>query len=240
MNTSRAKEKSDEPVSMAAGFSERLQSLVEGLTQASFAKAAGISQAGLHKLLNGGEPNLGTLIALANAGDVGVEWLATGEGARARHGSSHGASLSSTETRGALGEFAMIPRYEVSASAGPGLVPLTEAVSESIAFRFDWLKDIGVSANNAAVLSADGDSMEPLIPNGALMLVDISIRDVRNGCIYVIVKDGDLLVKRVHRKLDDTIALISENTRYPPEIVSPEVLDKLHIVGRVRWVGRTI
>ena len=53
-------------------------------------------------------------------------------------------------------------------------------------------------------------------------------------------KDGDLLVKRVHRKVDGTISLISENTRYPPEEISPALLDKLHIVGRVRWVGRAI
>ncbi len=136
--------------------------------------------------------------------------------------------------------FELIPRYDVNASAGSGAVALTEIVSEEMAFRRDWLKEIGVSPQSAKLLSATGDSMEPLIPDGALMLIDSSIREVRNGCIYVIVKDGDLLVKRVHRKIDGSISLISENPRYDPEVISADFLDKLHIVGRVRWVGRSI
>jgi len=32
------------------------------------------------------------------------------------------------------------------------------------------------------------------------MLVDLSIHEVRDRCIYVSLKDGDLLVKRVHRR----------------------------------------
>ncbi|PPE80333.1 helix-turn-helix transcriptional regulator [Kaistia algarum] len=211
---------------------------MDGSTQAAFATDAGISQAGIHKLLHGGEPNLGTLIALAKAGGVSVEWLATGRGNRILADEEASALTASLTTH--LNEFAFVPRYEVSASAGHGLRPISEDISERVAFRADWLREIGVSAANAAVLTADGDSMEPLIPDGALMLVDVSIREVRNGCIYVIVKDGDLLVKRVHRKVDGTVSLISENVRYDPEIISADMLDKLHIVGRVRWVGRTI
>lgn len=221
----------------SSGFSERLRGLMAGSTQAAFAAAAGISQAGLHKLLHGGEPNLGTLIALAKAGSVRIEWLATGRGEKI-HDESAGKGLDPGTH--VVKDFAFVPRYEVSASAGPGLAPLVETVAEQIAFRADWLREMGIPQRSAAVLSADGDSMEPLIPDGALMLVDTSIRDVRNGCIYVIVKDGDLLVKRVHRRTDGTISLISENLRYPAEEISPEQLDKLHVVGRVRWVGRAI
>jgi len=227
------------PAPLEGGFSARLHALVEGRTQASFAAEAGISQGGLHKLLHGGEPNLATLIALAKAGGVSVEWLATGRGPRATE-AARPLDDAVSNSPAYLQEFAFIPRYEVRASAGPGLVPISEDISERVAFRADWLREIGVAAANAAVLTAGGDSMEPLIPDGALMLVDVSIREVRNGCIYVIVKDGDLLVKRVHRKVDGTISLISENTRYPPEEITPTLLDKLHIVGRVRWVGRTI
>jgi len=70
------------------------------------------------------------------------------------------------------------------------------------------------------------------------MLVDVSIREVRNGCIYVSVKGGDLLVKRVHRRASGTIALLGESTRDPPEEDSRGLLDTLRIVGRVRRVGR--
>jgi len=204
-----------------------------GASEAAFAEKANISQSGLNRILNGGLPSLDVLIAIAVAGGVNLEWLARGN-----DGLEVGSPAERLEIT--LPDFAFVPRYEVRASAGHGLVPVSEDISERVAFRADWLREIGVAAANAAVLTADGDSMEPLIPDGALMLVDVSIREVRNGCIYVIVKDGDLLVKRVHRRVDGTIALISENTRYPPEDISPALLDKLHIVGRVRWVGRAI
>lgn len=204
-----------------------------GDTEAAFADRANISKSGLNRILNGGLPSLDVLVAIADAGGVTLEWLARG-------GKDREAAIPAASTGVALPDFAFVPRYEVRASAGHGLVPVSEDISERVAFRTDWLREIGVAAANAAVLTAGGDSMEPLIPDGALMLVDVSIREVRNGCIYVIVKDGDLLVKRVHRRTDGTISLISENTRYPAEDISPAQLDKLHIVGRVRWVGRAI
>lgn len=203
----------------------------------------------LARYLSGADVPASILNEIAFATGLPVDWLVSGfEVSETQVLDRLGADRTNLSDRSdgsglspaLLGDFAMIPRYEVSASAGAGTVALTETASEQLAFRRDWLKEIGVSPAYAQMLSADGDSMEPLIPDGALMLIDTSIRDVRNGCIYVIVKDGDLLVKRVHRKLDGTISLISENPRYDPEVVSADFLDKLHIVGRVRWVGRTI
>ncbi|MBN8900202.1 MAG: helix-turn-helix transcriptional regulator, partial [Rhodospirillales bacterium] len=216
-------------------FHERLAALVdEAGGQAAFAGKAGISQSGLNRILQGGQPTLETLIAIASASGLGLEQLVTGGINQPPTAVSGVAAVLAGDV------FELVPRYDVTASAGSGAVALTEIVSEEMAFRRDWLKEIGVSPQSAKLLSATGDSMEPLIPDGALMLIDSSIREVRNGCIYVIVKDGDLLVKRVHRKIDGSISLISENPRYDPEVISADFLDKLHIVGRVRWVGRSI
>jgi transcriptional regulator with XRE-family HTH domain len=68
-----------EPPPELSGFAERLRSLVSVTTQAKFATAAGVSQAWLSELLAGGEPSMTTLIALAKAGRVSVQWLATGQ-----------------------------------------------------------------------------------------------------------------------------------------------------------------
>ena len=228
---------------------DRLRFAVELMPLSEMAQRINRSSKQLARYIAGSDIPTSVLGEIALATGLPVEWLISGfevseEQILARLGAGR-TNLSvlpdqSGSPASLLPDFAMIPRYEVSASAGAGTVALTETATEQLAFRRDWLKEIGVSPAFAQMLSANGDSMEPLIPDGALMLIDTSIREVRNGCIYVIVKDGDLLVKRVHRKIDGTISLISENPRYDPEIVSADFLDKLHIVGRVRWVGRTI
>lgn len=138
-------------------------------------------------------------------------------------------------------EFALLPRYSVSASAGSGLVALEEQEIERIAFRRDWLHEMGIDAREAGLVTASGDSMDPTIPDGAMMLVVRRHGEpVRSGFIYVLVLDGEVLVKRIMRNVDGTFDLISDNPLYPVQKVRQVDLDGLQIAGRVFWVGRKI
>lgn len=140
-----------------------------------------------------------------------------------------------------LREFALLPRYSVTASAGFGLVSAEEVEVERIAFRLDWLREIGLDPQQAGLLSASGDSMHPTIPDGALILVDRrENQPIRSGFIYVIVLDGEVLVKRISRNVDGTIDLISDNALYPVKAVRQVDFDRLTIAGRVFWVGRRL
>lgn len=63
------------------GFHDRLNHLLAREKSASaFARKAGLSQSGLHRIEAGGDPTLKTLVAIADAAGVTVQWLATGEG----------------------------------------------------------------------------------------------------------------------------------------------------------------
>jgi transcriptional regulator with XRE-family HTH domain len=63
------------------GFPDRLRSVIKrtGSTQAEFAKLAGTTQGWISDLLAGAEPSVPTLIALAKAGGVSLQWLAIGK-----------------------------------------------------------------------------------------------------------------------------------------------------------------
>lgn len=139
-------------------------------------------------------------------------------------------------------KFSLIPRYEVQASAGTGLAVLTEDVIDALAFRTDWLRRLGVDPGQAGLIQAFGDSMAPTIIDGALMLVDLrQDQPIRHGCIYVIFRDGDLIVKRIDRSTDDgTVELISDNKRYRKQTVSVGQLAEMRIPGRVVWVGTAL
>jgi len=110
-------------------------------------------------------------------------------------------------------------------------------------FSERWLRSLGLRPSATAAITVEGDSMTRPdgsgIPDGALALVDTAITadDVKTGCIYVIVRGDELLVKRVEHQLDGTVTLHSDNPRYSPERVPPDVMERLHIAGRVRWIG---
>ncbi|MBX5163116.1 helix-turn-helix transcriptional regulator [Rhizobium sp. NZLR5] len=82
--------------------------------------------------------------------------------------------------------------------------------------------------------------MEPTIRDGDILVVDTSITQVRDNAIYVIIYAGNVLVKRVHLKRENSQTLISDNERYPREDVPIEEVPDLHIAGRVMWFGRSI
>ncbi len=81
--------------------------------------------------------------------------------------------------------------------------------------------------------------MSPTIPDAALLIIDHSQSEVSNGCIMVINVGDDLLVKRVRRRLDGLIDLISDNPAYPPETIGADRIQQLRIVGRVVYFCRT-
>lgn len=138
--------------------------------------------------------------------------------------------------------FSLIARYQVSASAGSGLSVLDEEVIESLAFKTDWLRRIGIDPAQSGLIQAHGDSMSPTISDGALMLVDMrEDQPIRHGCIYVILRDGDLIVKRVDRSSGDgSVDLVSDNKRYKKQTVTIEELADMRIPGRVVWVGKAL
>lgn len=64
---------------------------------------------------------------------------------------------------------------------------------------------------------AVGESMEPGVRDGDALLVDTVDRTFRDFGIYVIEARGERLVKRVQRKFDGGLILISDSKMYPPE-----------------------
>ena len=79
--------------------------------------------------------------------------------------------------------------------------------------------------------------MEPNVRSGDLLLVDTTDRTFRDFGIYVIEARGERLVKRVQRKFDGSLILISDNTLYQPELIPADIAKEVRAVGRVIWRG---
>lgn len=137
-------------------------------------------------------------------------------------------------------DFTLVPVYDVTASAGHGASIDQERVDTQIAFRRDWVRREGLSSKGLAALRADGDSMEPTIRDGALLLIDSTQRKISNDGIYVLRYDDHLLAKRLQRQVDGTILVSSDNKTYQTVKVEHHQLGSLDIIGRVVWIGQKI
>ena len=131
-------------------------------------------------------------------------------------------------------DFVQVPRFEIAASAGGGAVVHSEQIVDNMAFRPEWLKtSLGMSPGNAAVISVVGDSMEPYLADGDLILIDTGINRIENDSVYVLQTGGSLLVKRVQRKFDGTVIVKSDNESYEPEVFRGDSVEYLKVVGRM-------
>lgn len=95
-------------------------------------------------------------------------------------------------------------------------------------------KIINFKSDEAYLVRARGDSMEPMIREDDLVVVR-KTTTADSGKIIVCVNNGEALIKRIHRS-GDTILLESFNDKYSPFIAS----DDFRIEGEVRGVFSTI
>lgn len=135
--------------------------------------------------------------------------------------------------------FVLVPRYDVAASMGNGSVIHSEQVVDHLAFREEWVRtELGAVPKNLILISAIGDSMEPTLRAGDLLLIDRSGDGVKQDAIYAFATNGELRVKRMQLKMDGSVVVKSDNQQYEPEILTSDQAATLHIVGRVVWSGR--
>jgi len=138
-------------------------------------------------------------------------------------------------------DFVLIPQYDVEAAAGAGRWPDREQVVNQLAFKAQWVRNVlGVAPDRLALITAAGDSMEPTIRHGDMLLIDLSVDRVKDDAIYLVEKWGQLIVKRVQRFISGKVVIRSDNPAYEEETVEANETHLLRIAGRVRWIARMI
>jgi phage repressor protein C with HTH and peptisase S24 domain len=208
-------------------FRQRLRLIMQQFGSiADLARAVGVSDNAIYKWVAGrGLPSTISLVNLAKAAGVSVEWLATGKGAAAKI---------KPETRPAeSAEFVSPPRDAIR--AGGKIIIQNPQIVDFLKFRPDWLqRTVGVDAKSLALIEAVGDSMAPTVDENDLVLVDLRQSRFKSDGVYVLCSGNDLSIKRIQRQPDGMLVIRSDNPAYQPATVAP---DSITLLGRVIWLA---
>jgi len=174
-------------------------------------------------------PSAIALGRIARATSRSVDWFVHGSEEASRPAQSGGEQSDQTDEE-------RIKLLDVVAGAGGGIDNDDSETERYFPFSRSRLQRLGIRPDKVRAHEVRGDSMEPTIMDRAIVLIDITMRDLVDGRIYSIQAPDGVRVKRIQRRFDNTILLISDNDeRYPPERLTREEAAQVQVLGRVFW-----
>lgn len=113
--------------------------------------------------------------------------------------------------------FIRVPFYDVRASAGHGAFVGDHVPTRHYAFDREWLAlHVGVPASRLALIPVAGNSMEPDLHDGDLVMIDRGDIEVLREGVYVFELEDRLYVKRLSLR-GERLVVASSNGDYPPD-----------------------
>ena len=207
-------------------LAERINTALQtkGLSVSALARQVGVSYPAMRKITKGETLNPKFLFEIAEALDVSVEWLKTGEGP------------SENLSDGLADDRIRFERLDVIASLGNGYVNNeTAEVVDYVHVDKAWAREkLGGNLSRIQVITARGDSMQGTIEDGDVLFVDTSVRWFEGEGVYLLSFADGLKAKRLQASVGGGLLIISDNPRYHTETIEGDKLEKLTICGRVR------
>ncbi|MEA4857461.1 S24 family peptidase [Solidesulfovibrio sp.] len=132
-------------------------------------------------------------------------------------------------------KYTEVPLREATGSMGGGSTETGDRTLTYLSFRTEWIRAKG-NPEYMAVIRAFGDSMEPTIPDGSVVLVDEGRRQFVKNKIYYLRYNGQMYIKRLVER-DGHLCVASDND---PNLLVVSDADDFEIIGRCIWSAREL
>lgn len=128
-----------------------------------------------------------------------------------------------------------IDYIHINPSCGRGTVVMDEAEVTPIKLGTQMIQSVMKVSDvkKLKIFKASGDSMESIIEDGDLLLVDTGRVDFNNGGVFLLTIDNEWYVKRLRKRLSGELDVISDNIKYPVETFKPDSPLEIVVRGKV-------
>ncbi len=132
----------------------------------------------------------------------------------------------------ATNKFFMVKYFgNINASAGGGADSDEEdAKTIEIPHEFAMLLGGERELKNIEAINVSGDSMEPTFSYNDIVFINRAKTDLQRGGVFTIRTEAGLFIKRVQKRIDGKIDVISDNQIYSTQTLNP---DEIEVIGRV-------
>jgi len=127
---------------------------------------------------------------------------------------------------------------DIAVSAGGGAYDASDDY-EKLDVPDYFISILGGEQNikNIEAINVSGDSMEPTLNTGNIIFLDTQKKDISKDGIYAFTNENGLFVKRIQKRIDGQIDIISDNKEYPIQITNK---NNINIMGKVVGVFGSI
>ena len=127
-----------------------------------------------------------------------------------------------------------IEYINIHPSCGHGTIVIDDAEAIPVRIGKELIQDVWkANPHDLKLFKASGDSMQPLIEDDDILLVNTANKDFNNGGIFLLTINNDWFIKRLRLRVTGELDIISENQKYPIETLLPDTFCEIKIFGRV-------
>lgn len=132
-----------------------------------------------------------------------------------------------------------IPKLLIRGSMGYGNnATELETIAGTMELTRAWVRSHlpSISApHHLRIITGWGDSMDDTYRDGDLLLVDTGVSEIVVDGVYVFRINSDVFIKRIQRRPDGSLLILSDNKRYEPYVIDSARRGEVAIAGRVVW-----
>lgn len=211
-------------------FFERLRKATGIDTQMALADALGVNRSAITQAkLRNAVPQK-WILALARKYALSPDWLEFGTGREDEK--AGGRFVSAVVAK----DLHVVPKAAARLCAGGGSFEVDAAPVAEYPLPRSWLAGLG-NPSSMVLMDVVGDSMEPEIHDGDMVLVDTSNLHIAPDKIFAVGFDDAIYLKRVER-FGDALRLLSDNPAYAPIELCGDELGSFRVIGRMVWLCR--
>jgi len=178
----------------------------------------GVSQMNFATMKKRNKIPFGELLDFCATKSISINWLLYGQSPE---------SLIEATNR-----FFMVKYFsKINASAGGGADgDEEEAQGIEIPHEFAMLLGGERELKNIEAINVSGDSMEPTFSYNDIVFINRAKTDLQRGGVFTIRTEAGLFIKRVQKRIDGKIDVISDNPVYATQTLNP---GEIEVIGRV-------